>query len=237
MEQPTPALVSLNDHEARTAVALFDRIFPADEHGPSASEIGVVTYVDRALAGAYRDKVEAYRLGFAALDRAARQRCGVRFADCDARRQDALLGEMEQGTLPDFRVPSQREFFEMLRKHLQEGLFSDPAYGGNRDKLGWRFLGHPGVWLENSEEESLSPEPATKGGIIQSLEDVGYTLKHARSEPEEIPGYDPQKSVEAPNGPGAVCHRGGGGGGWVVGPHPVPRGFESGWDRGRTLAH
>ena len=218
MEQPTPALVTLNKHEARTAVALFDRLFPADELGLSASEIGVVPYVDRALAGAYRDKVEAYRLGFAALDRAARQRCGAPFADCDTQRQDALLGEMEQGTLPDFRVPPQRDFFEMLRAHLQEGLFSDPAYGGNRDKLGWRFLGHPGVWLENSEEESLAPEPATKGGIIQSLEDVGYTLNHAPSEPEEIPGYDPQKSVEAPNGPADVVLVGVGGVGGLLAP-------------------
>ncbi|MEZ4635586.1 MAG: gluconate 2-dehydrogenase subunit 3 family protein [Caldilineaceae bacterium] len=42
-------------HEARTAAALFERIFPADEV-PGAVEIGVVDYVDRALAGAYRDQ-------------------------------------------------------------------------------------------------------------------------------------------------------------------------------------
>lgn len=33
-------------------------------------EIGVAAYLDRALAGAYRDKAETYRLGLAALDRA-----------------------------------------------------------------------------------------------------------------------------------------------------------------------
>ena len=31
----------------------------------------------------------------------------------------------------------------MLLAHLQEGLFADPAYGGNRGKLGWQLLGHP----------------------------------------------------------------------------------------------
>ena len=164
MEEKTPALLVLTPYEARTAAAVFERLFPADEHGPGATEIGSLTYLDRALAGAYRDRAEAYRLGLAALDLAARRRCGAPFAALYAGQQDALLTELERGVLPDFRVPPQRDFFEMLRAHLQEGLFADPAYGGNRNKLGWRFLGHPGVWLENSAEENLSPDPVTKGG-------------------------------------------------------------------------
>ena len=84
MEGRSSALMSLNPREARTAAAVFERLFPADEHGPGAIEIGVLAYVDRALAGAYRDKAEAYRLGLAALDRAARLRCGACFSDCEA---------------------------------------------------------------------------------------------------------------------------------------------------------
>ena len=80
MEKPLPALISLNADEARTAAAVFGRLFPADERGPGATEIGALAYVDRALAGAYHDKVEAYRLGLAALDRAAGARHGARFA-------------------------------------------------------------------------------------------------------------------------------------------------------------
>src|SRR5215210_2125159 len=45
------ALLALNPYEARTAGAIFERMFPADENGPGAIEIGVVTYLDRALAG------------------------------------------------------------------------------------------------------------------------------------------------------------------------------------------
>lgn len=218
MEQPTPALVTFNQHEAQTAAALFERLFPADENGPGAGEIGVVTYVDRALAGAYRDSIETYRLGLAALDRAALQRCDALFADCDTNQQNDLLVEMEQGALPNFLVPPQYEFFKMLRTHLQEGLFSDPAYDGNRDKLGWKFLGHPGVWLQNSAEENLSPEPATKGGIIQSLEDVGYTLGNASSKPADISGYDPEKGAEPPSGLADVVLVGVGGVGGLIAP-------------------
>ena len=127
MEERTPALLVLTPYEARTAAALFERLFPADEHGPGATEIGVITYVDRALAGAYREKAETYRLGLAALDLASRRRCGAPFADCSAEQQDALITELEEGAIPDFRVPPQREFFEMMRGHRQEGLFADPA--------------------------------------------------------------------------------------------------------------
>jgi gluconate 2-dehydrogenase alpha chain len=166
--------------------------------------IGVVTYLDRALANPYQGQVEAYRLALAALDRIARQRYSLPFADCDAALQDALLAELEQGWLPDFLAPPQREFFSLLCAHLQEGLFADPAYGGNRDKLGWRFLGHPGVWFENTADENLATEPVVKGGIIQSLADVGYTLASEPRAPVTIPGYDPQRGAQPPGGPADV---------------------------------
>src|SRR3954470_10420157 len=109
------ALIALNPYEARTASALFERLFPADGHGPGATEIGVVTYLDRALAGPYRDKVEAYRVGLATLDRSARAGYGQPFALCTPEEQDAMLGALEAGTLADFHTPSPREFFNMLR--------------------------------------------------------------------------------------------------------------------------
>src|SRR3954470_10013120 len=158
------ALLTLATYEARTAAAIFERLFPADPHDPGATAIGVVVYLDRALAGAYQHHVETCRLALAAFDRIARQRSRASFADCDATRQDLLLAELEQGTLPDFLAPPQRAFFTLLCAHLQEGLFADPAYGGNRDKRGWRFLGHPGIWFENTPEENLATEPVTKGG-------------------------------------------------------------------------
>src|SRR5829696_6004780 len=203
MRQPSPLLV-LTPYEARTVAAVFERLFPTDEKGPGAIDIGVLTYLDRALAGAYQDKADTYRLGLAALDLAARRRSGMPFADCSAEEQDALVTELEQGVLPNFRIPPQCDFFAMLRAHLQEGLFADPAHGGNRDKLGWKLLGHPGIWLENSAEENLSEEPVTKGGEVRSLGDLGYSLGGIPDMPMEIPGYDPQKSIEPPSGPADV---------------------------------
>ena len=218
MDKSLTGLVSLNPHEARTAAALFERMFPADENGAGATEIGVVAYLDGALAGAYADQVETYRVGLAALDSASQQLFGRPFADYEPEQQEELIEKLEQGELPDFRTPPQQGFFGLLREHLQEGLFADPAYGGNRDKLGWKFLGHPGVWLENSAEEQLSTEPVTKGGKFQSLEDLGFSLDGGQAEAEVVPGYDPQKSVEPPSGKADAVLVGLGGVGGLIAP-------------------
>src|SRR5439155_4532045 len=191
------ALVTFSSAEARAATAIFERMFPADPDAPGATAIGVVDYLDRALAGPYGEHVETYRLGLRALDGAAGARHHRWFADCEPDEQDRLLGDLERGQMPGLGATSAAAFFELIRAHLLEGLFSDPIYGGNREKLGWKVLGHPGVWLENSEEEALSAEPALKGGEIHSLADLDLD---AAPEPStiEITGYDPPRGTLPP---------------------------------------
>src|SRR5260370_40762448 len=126
--------VSLNPREARMAAIIFERMFPADENGPGETELDVGNYVDKALAGPYGEKLEWYRLGLSTLERVACQRYGTGFANCAASDQDELLGDLEQGQVPEFVTPASVAFFDLLRTHLQEGLFADPVYGGNRNK-------------------------------------------------------------------------------------------------------
>ena len=141
-------LLALTFDEARTVAAIFERFFPNDASGPGAREIGAHQYLDRALAGAYADQLNAYRDGLEALNRISNERHAHNFADCSEAQQDALLSEMQAGTLENFVRPSQTEFFALLLQHLREGLFSDPAYGGNRDKL------------DSSWHGSTDPSPA-----------------------------------------------------------------------------
>ncbi|HEU5434584.1 MAG TPA: gluconate 2-dehydrogenase subunit 3 family protein, partial [Thermomicrobiales bacterium] len=122
-------LLSLNRQEARSAEALFERMFPAGESLAGAVEIGAVGYLDRALAGAYVGWRETYRQALAALDRAARGRWNGEFAAGTPSAQDALIADLERGAIPDWDAPDQRAFFELARAHLQEGLFADPAHG------------------------------------------------------------------------------------------------------------
>ena len=36
-------------------------------------------------------------------------------------------------------------FFDALLTLTQEGLFADPMYGGNRNKVAWKMIGFPGL--------------------------------------------------------------------------------------------
>lgn len=191
-------LVSLTPYEARTVAAIFDRLLPADEHGPSATGMGAVNFVDKALAGAMRGVRDTYKLGLGAFDKASRRRHGTAYADLTANLQDALLRQLEAGELTDVVVPSGPALFTMLLEHAKEGSFSDPAHGGNLDKSGWRFLSHPGVHLENTAEENVSNRPIDKGGDVRALADAGYRLDGPIGEPIEIEGFDPQSVTSDP---------------------------------------
>ncbi len=190
--------ISLTPYEAATADALFERLFPADPTSAGAHAIGVVGYVDQALAGAYRHLANQYHLGLAALDQNAKARFGKRFTACTPAEQDTLLHALASGTLPQWQTPPQAAFFAMLRAHLQEGLFADPIYGGNAQKQGWATLGHPGVWLENSAAENLATTAVTKAGQIQSMADLGYQQTANAHAPTRVPGYDPQAAAGVP---------------------------------------
>lgn len=157
-----------NSEEARTAEAALARLIPADDSGPGAREAGVVVFLDRQLAAAwgqgdhfYRKgpflsgtpqqgyqlaftPAEMFRLGFAKLDENARKLRGAAFADLTDEQQDELLRQAEQGKLEFGALPS-GVFFSSLVDATMEGFFSDPIHGGNRDKIGWKLVGFPGV--------------------------------------------------------------------------------------------
>jgi gluconate 2-dehydrogenase alpha chain len=209
---PGRAFIALNAAEAETLEAFFERLFPADEYGPGATSIGVVKYLDRALSGPYAHHLETYRLSVIALDRQAQSLYGRSFVNADSGEQQDLITLLEQGSANQFRAVSAKTFFELARSHLQEGLFADPIYGGNRNKSGWRVLGHPGVWLENSAEENLSEKPADKEGEIHSLVDLQLPC----SRPPAIP--DPHRGANDPAPDADILIVGAGTVGSVVAP-------------------
>ena len=130
----------LRRHAAIVAAAAA-RIFPTTDT-PGATEAGVIDYVERLLAEAYPEQAGFYRNGCRAVDRHARRRFGSGFLRIPQSDQDAVLADFEAGQVPDFKRAS--EFFETLRSHTMEGVLGEPAYGGNRDMIGWKLVGFPG---------------------------------------------------------------------------------------------
>ena len=121
----------LSDSHARTLAVFCDQIIPSDEF-PSASQAGVVVYIDRQLARHYRRHRAAYRDGLETIDSLSRQRFGFAFADANPTQQLQIARDLEE---------QHRDFFDLVREHTMEGYYGSPRHGGNRDAASWRMLG------------------------------------------------------------------------------------------------
>jgi hypothetical protein len=82
--------------EARTAIALADRIIPPDERSPGARGAGALRWMDMMVELAPAEERAAWRTGLAALDRACADRFKKPFSDLDPAAQDGLLTELSQ---------------------------------------------------------------------------------------------------------------------------------------------
>jgi gluconate 2-dehydrogenase gamma chain len=166
-------LIFFNELEAQTVEAVAARIIPGDATDPGAREAGVVTYIDRSLAGFLRDLQTFYRRALQELDDYSRDRHNSPFRELTEGDQDRVLAELdtvsivetvsrEYGT--DALQDENKEvdesestllirFFSIVREHVLQGMFCDPAYGGNRDTVGWKMVGFPGAQWGYSAEQ------------------------------------------------------------------------------------
>lgn len=126
-----PAWEFLSEAEAGTLAALCDQIIPADDF-PSASQAGVLHFIDRQLVRRYAKHQAAYREGLARVNALCIAKCGVELASAPAARQLEIARAIEQQS-PDF--------FELVRRHTFQGFYGSPRHGGNRDAVSWRMLG------------------------------------------------------------------------------------------------
>jgi gluconate 2-dehydrogenase gamma chain len=157
---PRGAVVFFNQHQAETVEAMACRILPGTPEDPGAREAEVVVYIDRALAGAYRDLQALYRRGIEALDQRARRERGAAFKELSDQQRDAILAELLAEAAPTLDTPGVDEetavlpyFAAVVHQHTIEGMFGDPVYGGNKDGVGWKLLGFPGArWGYGAEQ-------------------------------------------------------------------------------------
>ncbi len=107
------------------------QIIPADET-PGAREVGVIRFIDTLLASFERDRQAAYVAGLKQVEDAVKRLVpsASRFSELDEARQIEVLRSIET-----------TDFFRLLRLHTIMGFFSNPQYGGNRDKAGWKLIG------------------------------------------------------------------------------------------------
>lgn len=193
---PDAARLFLTDTEAAFLTAVVEVMIPADDAGPGGVEAGVVTFIDRQLAGAWGSGARMYlsgpwgegtpsqgyqlpltpaalfRAAMPEVDALARAEGGKRFAELPAARRDALLAALDKGEANLATTPG-TVFLEMLRTSVVEGYFADPAYGGNRAMGAWRMIGYPGARgayvddIERSRGKRFQTDPVSLADLQQ----------------------------------------------------------------------
>jgi gluconate 2-dehydrogenase gamma chain len=96
------------------------------------------------------------------LDGVAGKEHGKPFAGCTGEQQDAILKLFVEGGFKAGKFDGS-VFFRQLMELTLEGYLSDPKYGGNRNRAGWRVIGIPdGLrscwWNPHGVEMVLSPD-------------------------------------------------------------------------------
>lgn len=162
--------------------AACDRLIPSDEHGPGAVEAGVLEFLDRHMqtpyaAGAiwymqgpfveskpefgYQGKLalkDIIRVGIAAFDKHCRKAFDKPFKDLSHEQQEDLLKQAEAGKL-ELEDISSKLFFKYLLGETKNGFFSDPIHGGNKNMVGWKMIGYPGMRGDYLDWVSVRDKP------------------------------------------------------------------------------
>lgn len=160
---------SLGPEEAAVLEALVDHMWPADDLTVSGVEMGISTFIDRQLAGAFGrgDRLymqgpfrktkpqhgyqlpltpEAYfRAGLRLFADACRKRHGKPFDRIAAAERETFLKDVAGGKAKGGDLALDQWFNGLVYPLFIQGAFADPIYGGNRDKAAWRMIGYPGL--------------------------------------------------------------------------------------------
>lgn len=166
--------------------AASERIFPEDENGPGAIELGVPYFIDHQLAGAYGHnekeymhgpffpgsdyqgyqtplkRHEVFMAGIRSLEQESKSNHDASFIDLDGDQQDELLQRFENNDVK-LKGATAATFFETLRSATLDGVYADPLYDGNMNMEGWKMKQFPGSQMayinEIEEDKFIEMEP------------------------------------------------------------------------------
>ncbi len=194
----------------------YARIYEGEVLPPLASDDstgdGGAIWVKKEDLGRYGfqsalDPQQIYRRGLAALDRSARIAFAADFADLPPDAQDDLVRALADDSAVGFDEPGARLFFEVVEEHTSEGAFSDPQYGGNLDKVGWKAIRYPAAQRTYSAEDikntefDLAPQALSELHHIHArmpaADEKGIQSTLAMAMPLTPSGYQARKSHDS----------------------------------------
>lgn len=148
--------------EARVVVFL-DRYLSGIDYVYAAADGSGFLKMSGRYADAWRarmaDMQRTYREGLRNLDDQSVLEKGSLFKELSESDQDHMLEKISGAPKPGKVTLGTKEavttflqgsfdegldFFPALCLHTRQGFYCDPVYGGNKDQMGWKFIGFPG---------------------------------------------------------------------------------------------
>jgi gluconate 2-dehydrogenase gamma chain len=119
-------LVFFTPEEAQQMQAVCEQIIPSDD-GPGAREAGAIYFIDYALSQTEPHLQPIFRSGLKEL---AASCAPDKFNELGTSQQIVVLKKLEQA-----------DFFVRARQYTILGFLGDPARHGNREQVGWKYIG------------------------------------------------------------------------------------------------
>ena len=141
----------LKPSEAVFVEAVVTHMIPADELTPDGVELGIATFIDRALAGSWGKGDRLYMHG---PWKTGTPNQGYQLPMTPAELYRAGIAQTNARLKLPGGLPA-RAFFDVVYQTVMEGMFADPIYGGNRDKAAWKMVGFPGVMANNAQNIAI----------------------------------------------------------------------------------
>jgi gluconate 2-dehydrogenase gamma chain len=132
------AFVVFSNQQRRTVSGVQEHLFPRGPDSPGATDINASTYLEWAItaSGVDPDTRNTIVNGVSRLQDATLDGFDVPFTDLDDAQQEQLLRYIADKTRWG------RAWLSLMLYYIFEALLSDPAYGGNPEGIGWRWLQH-----------------------------------------------------------------------------------------------
>lgn len=132
------SFVLFSTEQHLTVSAVQEHIFPNGPDSPGAADVNAAAYLEWAITapGIDPDTRNTIVNGVGRLQDASRERFAVLFNRLSFDQREQLLRYLADETRWG------RTWLSLLLTYILEALLSDPAYGGNPDQIGWRWLQH-----------------------------------------------------------------------------------------------
>ncbi|MCO4800141.1 MAG: gluconate 2-dehydrogenase subunit 3 family protein [Colwelliaceae bacterium] len=128
---------ALNNLKWQTLNAVFDHLFPASDSGPSAKDIQATYYLYQLVheQPTSQDEIDFIYRGIGWLNGYTQSKQQLNFINLNTEQKEQTLKAIS-------RSEAGQNWLNMMILNLYEAMLSPPAYGGNPDGVGWKWLSH-----------------------------------------------------------------------------------------------